>query len=264
MAKESANNPPHTNLSINDDDTRSNFGAESTAVSTSTSLTRDASLMAKGEIPELTDFFKKISVTEEERHAYHDYGWLTGNVLSTIPKVDVPTVHDLIVLCFKSHMFARLGLPPSKFLAAIMNYLGCSLVHFNANAIVMFNTFIMLCECWLGIPPDSSLFWYYYSSSRYTKFIYGGIRLSLRRHRWDEYITALFKGCWKHSQKKWFLIDMHVQPLWENKLLFPPVVKAQRQESSMNARLAALVNRVSKLRRVGLKACHCVEESHLR
>jgi hypothetical protein len=94
MAEESANNPPHTNLSINDDDTGSNSGAESTAVSTSTSPTRDASLMAKGEIPELTDFFKKISVTEEERQAYHDHGWLTGNVLSAIPEVDVPTVHD--------------------------------------------------------------------------------------------------------------------------------------------------------------------------
>jgi hypothetical protein len=68
-------------------------------------------------------------------------------MLSTIPEVDVPTVHDLIVLCFKSHLLARLGLPPSKFLADIMNYLGCSLVHFNANAIAVLNTFIMLCKC---------------------------------------------------------------------------------------------------------------------
>jgi hypothetical protein len=53
-----------------------------------------------------------------------------------------------------------------------MNYLGCSLVHFNANAIVALSSFVMLCECWLGIPSDSCLFWYYYSPSRYTKFIY--------------------------------------------------------------------------------------------
>jgi hypothetical protein len=67
MAEESANNPPPTNPSINDDDARSNFGAESTAMTTSSSLTHGASLMAKGEIPKLTDFFKKITVTEEER-----------------------------------------------------------------------------------------------------------------------------------------------------------------------------------------------------
>jgi hypothetical protein len=30
--------------------------------------------MADGKIPELSDFFKKITVTEEERKAYHDFG----------------------------------------------------------------------------------------------------------------------------------------------------------------------------------------------
>jgi hypothetical protein len=108
--------------------------------------------MAKGEIPELTDFFKKRSVTEEECKAFHDRGWLTGNMISTIPKVDVPSIHGLTVLCFKSHLFAGLGLPPSKFLAAIMNYLGSSLVHFNANALATLSSFVILCECWLGIP----------------------------------------------------------------------------------------------------------------
>jgi hypothetical protein len=225
MATESVSNPPPTNLSIYDD-AWSDSGAESTAMMTSSSLTCGASLMAKGEIPELTYFFKKTSVSEEELQAYHHHGWLTGNVLSYIPEVHVPTVHSSSVLCFEPHFLAGLGLPPSKFLAAIMNYLGCSLVHFNANAIATLSSFVMLCECWLGIPPDSSLFWYYYSPSRYTKFIYGGIRLSLRCHRQDKYILALFKGYWKNSQKKWFLVDMHVQPSWENKLQFPPVVKA--------------------------------------
>jgi hypothetical protein len=76
-----------------------------------------------------------------------------------------------------------------------MNSLGCSLVHFNGNAIVALNSFVMLCECWMGIPSNSSLLWYYYSPSRYTKFIYGRIGLSLRRHHRDEYIPALFKDC---------------------------------------------------------------------
>jgi hypothetical protein len=198
MAEESANNP-HTNPSINDDDAKSDSGAESTTILTSSSPTHDASLMAKGEIPELTDFFKKTSITEEERQAYHDYGWLTSNVLSTITEVDVPTIHGSTVLCFESHLLAGLGLPPSKFLVAIMNYLGSSLVYFNANAIAALSSFVMLCECWLGIPPHSNLFWYYYFPSWSAKFIYGGIGLSLRRHRRDEYIPALFKCCWKNS-----------------------------------------------------------------
>jgi hypothetical protein len=124
MATKSTSNLLPANSSI-DDDTRGDSGAESTVMTTSSSLTRGASMMAKGEIPEVTYFFKKISVSEEELQAYHCRGWLTGNVLSSIPEVDVPTIHDSSILCFESHLLAGLGLPPSKFLAAIMNYLGC-------------------------------------------------------------------------------------------------------------------------------------------
>jgi hypothetical protein len=165
IATESASNPPPTNPSI-DGDAGSDSWVESTAMMTSSSLTRGASLMVKGEIPKLTYFFKGTTVSEEELQAYHNHGWLTSNVLSSVPEVDVPTVHGSSILCFESHLLARLGLPPSKFLAVIMNYLGCSLVNFNANAIAALSSFMMLCECWLGIPPNSSLLWYYYSPSR--------------------------------------------------------------------------------------------------
>jgi hypothetical protein len=57
---------------------------------------------------------------------------------------------------------------------------------------------------------------------------------------------------------------MHVQPSWENKLMFPLVVKAQRIEPLLNACLSALVKGIAELHRAGLKACHCVEEFHLR
>jgi hypothetical protein len=67
------------------------------------------------------------------------------------------------ILYFESYLIAGLGLPPNKFLAAIVNFLGYDLVHFNPNSIIALSCFIMLCECWLGITPDTSLFWYYYS-----------------------------------------------------------------------------------------------------
>ena len=119
--------------------------------------------MDDGEIPELADFFKKTIVTEADRQAYHDLGWLSGNLISFIPEVDVPTIERSTVLCFECLLAAGLGLPPSKFLSSIMSYLGCSLVHLNANAVSALSSFTMLCECWLGIPPDTSLFWYYCS-----------------------------------------------------------------------------------------------------
>jgi hypothetical protein len=94
--------------------------AESAAMMAS-SPTRGATRMATGEIPELTNFFKKTIVTDDDRRAYHDRGWLTGNLVSFIHEVDVPTVEGSTIICFESKLAAGIGLPPSKFLSSIMN-----------------------------------------------------------------------------------------------------------------------------------------------
>jgi hypothetical protein len=127
-------------------------------MASSSSQTRGATKMAEGEITELTGFFKKTTMTKDDRGVYHDRGWLTSNLISFIPEVDVPTVEASTILCFESQLAARLGLPPSKFLSSIMNYLKCSLVHLNTNAVSALSSFIMLCKCWLEIPPDINLF----------------------------------------------------------------------------------------------------------
>jgi hypothetical protein len=161
-------------------------------------------------------------------------------------------------------LISGLGLPPSKFLVSIMGYLNSELFHFNSNAISALSTFIKLCECWLGITPDNSLLWYYYSPARYSKVVYGEIGLSLRHHRHDEYIMASFKSCWKGSQERWTLANMHKPAPWGNILLFPPIIKDKWNEPPMNDRLTAQVKRVDEPCEAGLKACHCVKEFHLR
>jgi hypothetical protein len=126
MAEETVNNAPPVNPSVdNDDDAENDSGSES-VVRVTSSLTCGTALMAGGEIPEMSDCFKKMMVTDSERQGYHDLGRLTSNLLSSIPEVDVPTINGSIVLCFKPHLIAGLGLPPSKFLVSIMNFLGCS------------------------------------------------------------------------------------------------------------------------------------------
>jgi hypothetical protein len=253
-----------TASSASADDSGHDSGDESVVMMTSSSPTHDATRMAEGEVLELTDFFKKTTVTEDDHRAYHDCGWLIGNLISFIPGLDVPTIEGSTILYFESQLAARIGLPPSKFLSSIMNYLGCSLVHLNANAVLALSSFVMLCECWLEIPPDTSLFWYYYSPARYTKTIFGGISFSLHRKRRDEYIKATFKDCWKGAQLKWILVDMHDQPPWVNKLLFPPAIKIKQSEPPMTDRLAVLTKRVAELRQAGLEVCHCVKEFYLR
>jgi hypothetical protein len=80
--------------------------------------------------------------------------------------------------------------------------------------------------------------------------------LSLCHHRGQQYIDATYKSSWKDSQKKWFLMDMHVQPQWVNKLLFLPFVKDKWGEPVMMPRLAALIKQVVELhepREAGLR-----------
>jgi hypothetical protein len=103
--------------SVNIDDSGHNSWMESTTMVASSSPTRGATKMAEGEIPELTGFFKKTTVTKDDRRAYHDRGWLTGNLVSFIAEVDVPTFEGSTILCFEAQLAAGLGLPPSKFLS---------------------------------------------------------------------------------------------------------------------------------------------------
>jgi hypothetical protein len=262
MAEGPSRDPIITSLPT-DEDTGNDSGVESVTARAS-SLTRGTALMAKGKILELSEFFKKTSITDGERKAHHGRDWLTGNIISSVPEVDVPTVEGSIAIYFDSHLIAGLGLPPNKFLVTIMGYLNCELFHFNPNATSVLSTFIMLYECWLEIAPDTSLFWYYYSPVRYTKVVYGGIGLSLCRYHHDEYIPASFKSCWKGSQERWILVDMHKPTPCGNKLLFPPIIKDQWNEPPMNDRLTALVEHMAELHEARLKACHYIKEFHLR
>jgi hypothetical protein len=222
-----AEGPSHDPIVTNpptDEDTRNDSGAKSITATTSSPI-HGAALMAKGKIPRLSDFFKKASIIDGERQAYHERGWLTGNIISSIPEVDIPTVVGSTAIRFESHLMAGLGLSPSKFLVTIMGYLNYKLFHFNPNVISALSTFVMHCECWLGIASDTSLFWYYYSPARHSKVIYDGIGLSLRRYRRDKYIPTSFKSCWKGSQQSWILVDMHKPTPWGNRLMFPPIIK---------------------------------------
>jgi hypothetical protein len=145
MVEGPSRDPTVTNPPV-DEDTGGYSGAKSIAVMAS-SPTRGATLMANCEIPKLSDFFRKTSVSDDEHQAYHERGWLTGNVISSIHEVDVPTVEGSTIVCFESHLVTGLGLPPSKFLVTIMGYLNCELFHFNPNAISALSTIVMLYEC---------------------------------------------------------------------------------------------------------------------
>jgi hypothetical protein len=124
--------------------------------------------------------------------------------------------------------------------------------------------FSCLCECWLGIASDISLFWCFYSPARYNKVVYSGIGLPLCHHRSQECISATFKSSWRGSSPKWVLVDMHVEPQWANRHLLPPHIDKKRKEPKMTPRLIALVKQVAELHDVGLRVCHYAKEFNHR
>jgi hypothetical protein len=173
-------------------------------------------------------------------------------VISSISDLEFPTVDNTTIICFESHLIVRLGLPPIKFLVSILNFLRCELVHLNPNAIAVLSCFTMMCECWLGISLDTSLFWYFYGLVQYDKHIFSEIGLLLRHHRRPEYLDATFKGCWKGASQKWFLIDAHTEPQWVNKHLLLLHVDDKQKEHELSLRLRALVKQVTELCEAGL------------
>jgi hypothetical protein len=132
--------------------------------------------------------------------------------------------------------------------------------HLNLNVIATLNYFTMLCEYWLGIPTDTSLFWYFYGPTWYDKHAFFGIGLTLRHHQWKQYLDATFKGCWKGATRKWLLIDMHTDPQWTNKYILLPLIDDKPREPEITPRLQVLVDRETELYQTGLQVCHCAEE----
>jgi hypothetical protein len=59
--------------------------------------------------------------------ACHDTGWLWGVLVCTPTTLDFLTIDQTNIICFESHLMCGLGLPPSKFLVSILNYIGCEL-----------------------------------------------------------------------------------------------------------------------------------------
>jgi hypothetical protein len=140
------------------DKNKSASGAEGDVLVVSSSSNAAVVKMVDKTIPEMSGYWKKSMIIEADRLTYHSTDWLSDGLETLLPNMDIPTVDGSTVVCFKSHLIARLRLPPNKFLIIVMNFLGCELVHLNPNAIAALSCFTMLHECWLGITPGTSLF----------------------------------------------------------------------------------------------------------
>jgi hypothetical protein len=231
--------------------------SDSPAVSTSSNTT--AAKIADKTVPDMSDYWKKID-NHRGRSSSLSLRQLTGRWPGIF---NLSGRHSHGRWLHRGLFWISFGCwawPSSQQISCYYNELRCELVHFNPNAIIVLSCLTMLCEYWLGIAPDTSLFWYFYSLTRYDTVVYSGIGLSLRHHRRKEYIDATFKSSWRGSFQRWFLVDMHVDPQWVKRHLLPPLIDNKRGEPEMTLCLTALVKQVTDLCDASLRACRCAEE----
>jgi hypothetical protein len=129
------------------------------------------------------EYWKVPTVIDKNITNFHNAGWIPGGLLCTPTTLEFPTIHRTNIVCFESHLMCGLGLVPSTFLVAILNYIGCDLVHLHSNATAALSYFSMLCECWLGIPPYTTLFWYFYSPACNEHKVFSSMGLTLYHNR---------------------------------------------------------------------------------
>jgi hypothetical protein len=87
VAGEANQNPP-VNVEPTAGGNKTDSRIESDAPATSSSATMAAIKMTDKKISEIYDYWNKSNVSKANRQTYHDFGWLMGNLISSIPEVD--------------------------------------------------------------------------------------------------------------------------------------------------------------------------------
>jgi hypothetical protein len=99
---------------------------------------------------------------------------------------DIPTPNTNEIVVFASFFQHGFGLLVYDFLCSLLDHYQIELVHLNPNSILQIAVFVHLCEAYLGIPPNFSLFKNYfflkYQSRVANQKVIGGVGLQPRPH----------------------------------------------------------------------------------
>lgn len=206
-------------------------------------------------VPKMYDYWKKTCLTESDLTCFSAKGYLPDNTVRYIPEIkDYPLRKDLELPVFESHLIAGLGFPPSKFFESFCLFFNLEPLHLKTNVVSALSVFVMLCECWLGIPPCLKLFRYFHLLSYYRHDgIVHSIGVQVRRNKRNEYIPYNGRGSWRHDPS----------PILGRGLL-PHLTEKKRSPPLLTPRLNKLIARVRELRAAGLHATHCAEEFIIR
>jgi hypothetical protein len=123
----------HTSSTIEEDQAASTTIAAAGCGSPSSlsSLTIADQVIVENKVPNLYEYWKSPTVKEEDLSKFHEARWLPDDLVCSPTSLDFLIIDRTIIVCFESYLMCGLGLPPSKFLVAILGYLGCELIYYN-------------------------------------------------------------------------------------------------------------------------------------
>jgi hypothetical protein len=124
---------------------------------------------------------------------------------------DIPTLNTTEIVVLTSFFQCGFGLPAYEFLHGLLHHYKIELVHLNPNSILQTVVFVHLCETYLTIHPNFSLFKYYfflkYQPSAAKRQIIGGVSIQSHQHR--NFLNLPLKSSLKGWHKQWFYCENH-------------------------------------------------------
>jgi hypothetical protein len=191
-------------------------------------------------------------------------------------RVPEPGADEVVI--FKSFLLAGLVPPFSEFFLTVLLYYNVHLCHLVPNSVLMLATFVYLCEQFIGITPNLTLFRSLYTLRvQHTPHAVGSCCFRLRDT--GAYIQMPIKDKWEAWSREWMYIQAEVksdlltwpereavpQDSWSEPVEETPelrVVTARLRELKAAGLTGAMVitdfvsRRISPLRERGRLACY--------
>jgi hypothetical protein len=125
---------------------------------------------------------------------------------------DIATPNTNEIVVFSSFFQRGFGLSTCDFFRGLVDHYQIELVHLNPNFVLQIVVFVHLCEAFLGIPPNFSLFKNYFFFLKYcpsaaNRRVIGGVGLQTRPRA--GFLDLLLKTYLRRWHGTWFYCENH-------------------------------------------------------
>ncbi|RLN39335.1 uncharacterized protein C2845_PM01G05450 [Panicum miliaceum] len=170
--------------------------------------------------------------------------------------------------------------PPSPFFRGLLHYYGLEVQHLNPNGIQHIAAFVALCEGFLGIEPNFSLWKYFFTVSLYQKaekrsgqpratlVAIGCAGIHLRQSRAREYMAMKTAASHKGWHQQWFYVKNYSEsplPEFTGRVFeAAPEVWAYGPVEKEKKRISSLLRAIEYLKTKGLTGAGVIGAYHSR